>query len=290
MKTKLCLVILSLLLYSLFLSNCTAPRNVIHSGKVTSKGKVKFGGNYSFNIPTETNKEIFGSLKDAVDKTINRDSIIVDTTFNKQIRALTMYSLDPVGHNIDFYVRYGLIKNLDIGYTWASGVHVLDTRYQILNKADKFYGSIGLQYSSQSYELPSYLGKLQSLLKYEIKRKDILIPFILSNSFGEKEKYGSFAYGLCFGRTWVVFDYAPNLIYETVSGVLQEVNDVPHGKNSYNTYGLIFNLRAGYKPFYALIGLSTYYQNYGKYTLFKNEYADFSGFTFVPNLGVQISF
>ena len=37
----------------LLVSGCTAPRSVIHSGKVTPKGEFKAGFNYSGNIATQ---------------------------------------------------------------------------------------------------------------------------------------------------------------------------------------------------------------------------------------------
>lgn len=271
-------------------AGCSAPRNLIHSGKTTNKGKFVLGANSSYNLPTETIKNMYGSLEDAIEKTIKQDSIVWDSSFNKQLQTMAIYSIDPVAAGFDFYLRYGILKNWDIGYAWASGVHVLDSRYQFLNKGDYFYGSIGLQYSSQSYELPSFLGKLQKLLDYELKRKDILIPLFFSNSFGKKEQYGSIAYGFVLGRTWIKYDYNTSSLYELVSGSLQQINDVPQGNTSYNTYGLSTNLKLGYKPIYGLLGLSLYYQNYGQYNLFKDEYVKFSGITIVPNLGLQLSF
>lgn len=273
-----------------FLSACSAPRNIIHTGSVTEKGHFVAGGNMSYNVPTATANALFGSLDDAIEKTLALDSIILDSSFNEQIKALAIYSIDPIGINTDFYARYGIINNMDIGYARSSGVNVFDARYQFLKSNNNYNGSIGLQYSSQSYELPSYLGKLQSLLKYELKRKDILIPIAFSKPFGEKEKYGALGYGIVYGRTWIDYDYKPNVMYELVSGEIKEVNDVPQGKTSFNTYGLFLNLKTGYKHFYGLLGLAGYYQNYGTYNLFQNQYADFSGITIVPNLGIQLVF
>lgn len=59
----------------------------------------------------------------------------------------------------------------------------------------KWKGSIDLQYCQQSFDLPSIAGltKLQSLLQFEFKRKDILVPLIFGKEWGERGRFGSFA-------------------------------------------------------------------------------------------------
>ncbi len=248
------------------------------------------GGNLSYNVPTETVTAIYGSLDDAIKKIIRQDSIILDSSFNEKLKAMAIYSIDPIGMSTDFYIRYGLIKNFDLGYAWASGVHAFDFRYQFLDAINNFDGSVGVKYSSQSYELPSMLGKLQSLLKYKLERKDLLIPLAISNSLGKNELYGAIGYGAVYGRTWINYDYESNKIYEMVSGKIEVVNDVPQGENSFNSYGLFLNLKLGYKHVYGILGLSGFYQDYGRYNLFQDQYVNFSGFTFVPNFGLQLTF
>jgi hypothetical protein len=283
---------------ALLVLDCSAPRSVMHSGKVTPKGHIKAGGNMSYNVPTATLDAMFGSLEKGVQTLVSSDTIVFDSTFNPQIEALAIFSVDPVAVSTDFYARCGVIDRVDIGFALASGARVIDARFQVLGSTgtlkepseDKFYASLGIQYSWQDFELPSYLGDLQSALKYKLKRKDILIPLAFSNSFGPEETYGALSYGLVYGRSWLTYEYAPNIVYELVASEVQEINDVPRGKNSFNTWGCFGNVKLGYKFVYGLLGLAVYYQDYGTYNLYKDETASFSGVTLVPSWGLQLAF
>ncbi len=268
---------------------CSGPRNIIHSGKVTEKGKFSLGGNGSYNFSMATLSAMSDALKSQISDIVNKDTAYVDQSFNEQIKPLIVYSLDPLAASFELFARYGIFNNMDVGYNWASGTHVFDTRYQFM-RAGNFDGSLGFQFSMQSYELPSFLGSLQSYLQYELKRRDFLIPLTFSKPLGHQEKYGALGFGLVYGRSFIKYDFNPNSLYQLVSGQVEEINYIPRGSNSYNTYGCFFNLKLGFQYVYLLTGLSSYYQNYGKYNLFLGEQKSFSGITLVPNMGIQFNF
>jgi len=271
---------------------------VTHSGKVTPRGDFRVGGGFSYNAPQETFNRIFGSLEKNINNLEKADSLYADESFRESQAALAMWSLDPIGMNMQLSARYGIWDGFDLGFTYAGGVKVYDARYQFLGSRGTWkdssisgsYGSMGIQYSSQEYELPSYLGKLQSLLGYKLERKDVLIPVVFSKSFGQEEKYGSVGYGFSLGHSWIRYEFDVQEIYEFVEGKVQEVSVIPQGKGSYWTYGGFVNLALGYKYIYFIPSFSVYYQDYGTYTLIADEKESFSGLTFVPYLGLELRF
>src|SRR5919112_634983 len=130
---RITLWLTSLLVVVILFSACTSPRNMVASGKVTPKGAFKAGFNSSFNIATASIAEIDDITKSAI-KAIdnNDDSIFYNETVAALTRGLLAYSLDPVTPTSDFYLRYGLLNRVDVGYKYASGAHVFDAMYQFL--------------------------------------------------------------------------------------------------------------------------------------------------------------
>jgi hypothetical protein len=160
--------ILAVLLTFISATSCTSPRNMVASGKVTPQGAFKAGFNSSFNISTAPIAEIDDITRSAV-KAIdnNDDSIFYNETVASLTRGLMAYALDPVTPTTDFYVRYGLVERVDIGYKYASGAHVFDAMFQFLGSTGTpehpgetkgLHGSIGIQYSGQKSDLPSKVG------------------------------------------------------------------------------------------------------------------------------------
>src|SRR5918993_549169 len=82
-------------LFLLFVSGCTAPRSVIHSGKVTPKGEFKVGTDYAFNVATQPIGAVTDATTDIVNTLKNRDSIVVDDQVNNIARAALAFTLDP---------------------------------------------------------------------------------------------------------------------------------------------------------------------------------------------------
>ncbi|MDA3863714.1 MAG: hypothetical protein PF689_07560 [Deltaproteobacteria bacterium] len=288
--------------------SCTSPRSITHTGKVTPKGQIRLGANVRGNIPTETSSAIYDTIKDGVnelEEVANGDQGKYTeeegkAKLDKLMRALLIYSIDPLGMGFDFNVRYGLLDRWDAGYKFDSGVHVLDTRFQFagptrnsnnfmsINLGPKWFGSIGLQFSMQDYNisLPG-LDKLQELLGYEFKKYDLMIPLAFSYSFASKdEKYGSMSFGAVYNYSRLNWGMDEGVIQDFFVESMENMDiNVPQGERNIHSYGVFFNLKVGYKYIYLVASLSIYYQDYGKYELFGSS-SSFSGFTFIPTIGL----
>jgi hypothetical protein len=282
-------------------SSCTAPRSVIHSGKVTPKGEFKVGFDYVGNVASQPIDALADVTKDLVNSQKNQDSIFVsDPVFNLSKAALA-YSLDPAIPSFDVYVRYGLAKRVDVGYKYAFGTHVFDGMYQFMGStgsvrnpgAEGMYGSIGFQVSRQKSELPGkfLLDDIADLLQYKATRTDILIPLVFSNSFGPEEEFGNISYGISYSRSFINYSFNPNNVFEQKAN-MQDVVPVEKisEKKSYGALGFFVNAKFGFRYAYVLPALAVYYQNYGTYKLLAGRQAELKGFTFIPSLGVQFQF
>lgn len=285
------------LIIPIFVS-CAAPRAVTNSGKATPHKQIRFGSNFCGNISSYTASSIIDGAISTATNLINADTVAYDESIQSLEKIGLSYSLDPIGAGYDFYIRYGLINRLDIGYKYASGVHAFDAMYQFLgstgtieNPGKKgFYGSIGVQYSSQSYDLPFGLSKIQSIIGLDFKRKDILIPLIFSIPIGEEETYGCFAFGAAYNHSFINYGFEPDNIYFKIANFsnLAKVEPI-HEKQNFSSLGVFFNIKAGYKYVYILTSFSMYYQNYGTYNLLNNNNVNMSSFTFIPTIGLQFN-
>ncbi len=274
---------------------CAAPRAVTETGQVTPHQQLRGGVTYSFNGASATAGELFDGFSAAVDAVVEDEAPTYDDTARGLSEGLIAFAVDPSGSSGDIWMRYGLRDRMDLGYRFASGTHIFDSRFQFLGSAKDptklWSGSIGIQYSSQSFEMPSLLGldKLQSAFGFEAKRQDILLPVIISRSFGAKEKYGAFTMGLVLGRVGLDYGFKPIKLVEEVSG--NAVGGTPleaiHDEQSYLTYGGFGSVKAGYKRIYLLASLGVYYQDYGTYQLLDDHEISLSGFTIVPSLGAE---
>lgn len=286
--------------FLLFASGCTAPRSVIHSGKVTPKGEFKIGTDYSFNVATQPIGALTDATTDLVKTLKNQDSIVVNDQVNNIARAALAYSLDPAAPSWDIYVRYGLVERVDVGYKYAFGTHVFDGMYQFMGPtgtpknpgAPGTYGSIGFQYSRKKSTLPGKVlwEDIENLLKYEANRTDILIPLVFSTSFGPEEEMGNFSYGIAYSRTFIDYTFDPSNFFQQQ---IDRQDYVPvkavSEKNSYGALGIFANAKIGYKYVYFLPALSIYYQNYGEYQLLAERTTKLKGFTFIPSVGLQVN-
>ena len=283
------------------LASCTAPRNITASGKVTPKGAFKAGFNSSFNIATAPAKELDNVTRAAVDAIDNNnDSIFYNESVAALSRGLLAYSLDPVTATSEFYVRYGLLDRVDVGYKYASGAHVFDAMYQFMGSTgtpdnpgvgEGLHGSIGLQYSGQKSDLPSKVGldKLSSIFNYQLSRKDVLVPLVFSKSFGPEETYGNFSFGVVYGHSFITYGVNPSKqLVRYVGAEIQKIPSFTH-KESYSSFGGFINAKIGYKWAYFLPALSIYHQNYGTYNLFGLQQETYKGLTIIPSLGLQLN-
>jgi hypothetical protein len=285
------------ILITLF-SSCAAPRAITNSGKVTPHKQLRFGSNFSGNISSYTATSLFdGAISTATDLA-GKDTVNLDESVYTSEKVGLSYALDPIGAGYDFYVRYGIFKKVDIGYKFASGVHVFDAMYQFMGSTGTIdnpgkkgmSGSIGIQYSSQSYDLPFGFSKIQSLVGLEFKRKDLLIPLIFSVPFGEEEKYGCLSFGAAYNHSFINYGFDPDNIYIRAINSTNLVKIDPiQEKQNYSSLGLFFNLKAGYKYVYVLASLSMYYQDYGTYHMLNGESLNMSSYTFIPTLGLQFN-
>ncbi len=287
-----------LLIIATILTSCAAPRAITNSGKVTPHKQFRVGSNFSANISSSVATSIFdGAISTATDL-INEDTVRLEESITTLEKVALSYSLDPIGSGYDFYIRYGLLDRVDVGYKFASGVHVFDAMYQFMGSTgtisnpgkQTINGSIGFQYSSQSYDLPFGFNKIQSLLGFKFNRKDILIPIIFSVPIGREEKFGAVSFGLAYNLSFIRYGFDPDNIYNRT---LNSTNLIPvepiNGSKNYNSAGLFFNLKAGYKFVYLLTSVSMYYQDFGNYNTLNGKTMSFSGFTLIPTIGLQFN-
>jgi len=297
-------------LLSIVLFSCTAPRSVIHSGKVTPKGQFRVGTDFRGNISTSTASAMYDTINEGADtlqEIANGNQAKLTGEEGKQfldkmVKALIIYSIDPISMGYDFRVRYGVAERMDIGYKYDSGVNVIDARFQFAgptkkSAAPQFFsnllgkkwdGSIGIQFSKQNFEIPvPGLDKIQDVLGYAFERYDILVPLALSYRLGKNESLGSIGMGLVTNLGKIRYGFDDERIAAIFENSLQDEGiTVPVGDSVIHSLGGFVNAKLGYKWFYIIASLSVYYQNYGSYKLFGMSPYSFSGFTIVPTIGI----
>ncbi len=288
---------LILTILALFFINCSAPRTNIHSGKVTPKGHFKGGFNMSPTIPLNTIDKATTTVKDQLTSVTDTTSALDSSNVRSFSEALLSYSLDPITFGSDIYIRYGVLERLDVGLGYSFSTKIFDVTYQFMGSTGDYdgpgtkgtNGSLGLQYSSQEYELPSFFGSVQRLLKYEFSRSDFLARATFSTAFGEEEKYGYVGYGAACNYTRVKYGFEDDPLRDIVNEETGDVlSHVPQTETSYFAYGPFVNAKVGYKHVFLLVSTSVYYQNYGTYEILGGETVDLSGWTIIPSFGIQI--
>jgi hypothetical protein len=148
----------------------------------------------------------------------------------------------------------------------------------------RLYGSVGLQFSTQSQSLPSILSNLQDRLGYKFNRRDFLMPILFSYSFGNEEEYGSLSWGIAANYSVVNYSTTPIDIYNLDKTVLVPQNY----KVNYMSYGLFINAKIGFQHVFVIPSLSVFYQNYGSYKLLDGSSTTFKGLTVVPGIGFRV--
>jgi hypothetical protein len=271
----------------------------LYSGQTLPKGKWQASGAAVGNMPTQTTSTLFDGVEPLIDQ-LDFDTLTGLTTedMDRLVGALLMHSLDPLGMTYEFGVDYGLLDRWQAGYAYSSGTHAIHLQTQWLGPSsgdsgastDAWRGSVAVQASQSSYEMPSVLGldKLQKILKYEFKRRDVLIPLAFGKPLGADGRYGSFATGLGFGMAWVEYgtEYL-KVIQKLDAGSADAFQDL-HESFSFPYYGGFFNARLGYGHAFLVSGLSVYWQDYGDFELFGSQ-THFQGWTFLPSLGLQLT-
>ena len=283
-------LLLSLLI--LFLTSCAAPKVINQSGKVAAKGNVVAGASYTANVPTKTIALMGNIVKQNITDLANRDSITLNGNLENVNKAAIAQAIDPLASGYDFYLRVGVAKRVELGYKLAGKANTFNVQYQFLGplgnvgakEKQRLYGSVGLQYSWQSYRLPSFFGEIQNRLGYKFGRNDILLPIIFSYSFGNEEEYGALAFGLAASYSNISYTTQPERIFDTNGKPVIAENH----KESFTSFGGFINVKAGYRYVYLVPALSFFYQNYGSYKLLNGSEFMFKGFTFVPSVSLQI--
>lgn len=285
------------------LIGCTAPRSVVNSPDALPKGGFQAGMGLDVNIPTATATALYGGLENGIGTLYDRatkdgTAPITADSLNGYAKALVAYSLDPLGTQYSLFARYGFFRGVDAGYRWSGGAHALETRWQFLgpladdSSGEGWRGSIGLQASTQSFELPSAFGldKLQSLLKYEFKRKDILVPLIFGKPFGKRGRFGGFGLGAAYDLGLVEYSSEVLKLVEKLDDGTTRAFAPLQGKKAISSYGTFVNLRGGYRWVFLTAAFACYYQDYGRYELFGGKSESLSGMTFLPSFAVETRF
>jgi hypothetical protein len=269
-----------------------APRVISNSGKVTPKGNFAGGYHTSYNISTQASIYVKDLLVNNIEDLALKDSIKFDENFININKAAIAYQLDPISSGNEFYLKYGVYKRWDIGAKLAGNARGLETQFQFMgpigNVDDKttkqIYGSIGLQFTTQSQSLPSVLSYLQDRLGYNFNRKDFLMPVLFSYSFGNEEEYGSLSWGLAANYSIVNYSSTPIDIYN-----LDKTSILPQNyQQKYMSYGFFINAKVGFQHVFVIPSLSMFYQNYGSYQLLNGSSSTFKGMTIVPGIGFRV--
>jgi hypothetical protein len=288
MKKQLIVFVLSIL----SLASCVAPRVISNSGKVTPKGNFSGGYHTSYNISTQAGVYVKDLIVDNVEDLAKKDTIKFDENFVKINKAAVAYQLDPISSGNEFYLKYGIYKRWDVGAKLAGNAKGLEAQFQFMgptgnvnDDTDKrLYGSVGLQFSTQSQSLPSILSNLQDRLGYKFNRRDFLMPILFSYSFGNEEEYGSLSWGIAANYSVVNYSTTPIDIYNLDKTVLVPQNY----KVNYMSYGLFINAKIGFQHVFVIPSLSVFYQNYGSYKLLDGSSTTFKGLTVVPGIGFRV--
>lgn len=291
-------------------SSCVAPRAITNSGKVTPKGNWVVAGNQTYNIATAPAIKVASAADIDIDNLINSsnqnspavDSIAITADWQKVGEALMANNFDPLGGGFEFGVRYGIAERFDVGFKRSGRAKAIDVQYQFLgtlgnvddfseSSADKWYGSIGLQYSSQDISLPFWARPISSRLQYDFSRRDILVPLIFSYGLGNEESIGAISFGLAYNFTRMNYSTTPftYAYIQDANGVVTALNSkaITETKNI-SSFGAFANMKIGFRYFYIVPAVAVYYQNYGTLQNFIGESFQMKGLTVVPSLGLRL--
>jgi hypothetical protein len=299
-------------IFGLFVSvsSCVAPRAITNSGKVTPKGNWVVATNQTYNIATAPAGKVASAVDINLDNLLNgsldtvslAQSNAVATDWQKVGEALMANNFDPIGGGFEFGVRYGIAERFDVGFKKTGRAKAIDVQYQFLGSlgnvddfsestTDKWYGSIGLQYSSQDVSLPFWARPINSRLQYDFSRRDILVPLIFSYGLGNEESIGAISFGLAYNFTRMHYSTTPftYAYIQDANGVVTALNSkaITETKNI-SSFGAFANMKIGYRRFYFVPARAVYYQNYGTLQNFIGESFQMKGVTVVPSLGLRL--
>jgi hypothetical protein len=268
---------------------CAAPRAVLWDGRSVEAGHVEGHFGMVVNAPTATVSAAGTAGLDAARGVANgNDSLTDSAMYRHAVRALVAGGLDMPGASYVGSLHVGLGKGFELGYRREGAANAFALRWQFLSaERNGWNAGTAVQYSSQSYDLPSALGKLQDFLGYKFDRKDVSVPVVFSRPFGENGKFGSIAMGLVGGWTQVEYGFDPNGIYRRWGGKVEVLDTLPEQSSSFFSYGTMFLVRGGYKYVWLKFGLTTLYQDYGSFRVPGTDPIALSGFSILPSIGVE---
>ena len=291
-------------------SSCVAPRAITNSGKVTPKGNWVVATNQTYNIATAPAGKVASALDINLENLTNgsldtvslAQSNAVATDCQKVGEALIANNFDPIGGGFEFAVRYGIAERFDVGFKRVGRAKAIDIQYQFLGSlgnvddftetfTGKWYGSIGLQYSSQDLSLPFWAKPITTKLEYDFSRKDILVPLIFSYGLGNEESIGAISFGLAYNFTRMNYSTTPftYAYIQDTNGVVNALNTaaITEAQNI-SSFGAFANMKIGFRYFYFVPAVAVYYQNYGTLQNFVGESFQMKGLTIVPSLGLRL--
>jgi len=291
-------------------SSCVAPRAITNSGKVTPKGNWVVATHQTYNIATAPAGKVASALDINLENLTNgspdtvslAQSNAVATDWQKIGEALIANNFDPIGGGFEFAVRYGIAERFDVGFKRVGRAKAIDIQYQFLGSlgnvddftesvTGKWYGSIGIQYSSQDLSLPFWAKPLTTKLEYDFSRKDILVPLIFSYGLGNEESIGAISFGLSYNFTRMHYSTTPFTYarIQDANGVITALNTAAITESkSISSFGAFANMKIGFRYFYFVPAVAVYYQNYGTLQNFIGESFQMKGVTVVPSLGLRL--
>ncbi len=284
-----CLRFTAYAITSFLLLACSAPRTIKDSGKVTQKGDFKAGVQYSANISTNTIGRAYTNLSDEIEDFSQPESEekVYEQKYDGYTKTLVAYSLDPLSIGSEIYLRYGVLKDWEVGLSYGSGLG-FQLGYQLFDEST-IDGALSLEYSSQEYSLPGKFGDFQEFIGFEFNRKDVLSHFRMSKSLGENERFGYVGYGLSLVYSQIEYGLSSSGV--DYIDIDNEIIQLGKGDSfGYFSYGTYLNTKLGYEWVFVLLGANLYYQDYGEIQLPLGEKASMDGLTIIPSIGLQLSF
>lgn len=278
-------------LLGLVLGGCAAPRSVLWDGTCQDRWHVDGQVAMTTSLPTATIGAVSQSQMDLASDVIRHggDSLFSQDRYDQATRTLVAGALDMPGASVSAEAHLGIGWGMDIGYRRESGANAWSLRRQFLKfEEDGWNLGAGIQYSSQDYELPSALGKVQSLLGYRFERKDVMVPVVLSKPIGEKGQYGSAGFGLVGGWTKVVYGFDPQGLYRTWGHEVALLENLPDQETTFLSGGGSGILRLGYRKVFGVVGMTILYQDYGTYKVPARDPISLSGLSILPSAGIEL--
>lgn len=281
------------ILASVMIWGCAMPRQVMLSPVVTPPGGFTAGYETGIHVSAVTVDALDDGAISAMADYLKKDSADIEDDLLRQTgRMAVAQGVDPLGAANTLYLAYGLAENVEIGYQYLLSGHGLWARYQAWpgNGAD-LAGTVGFYASMQSYDLPSFMGKVQDALGYEFARKDFTIPFSLGRQAKGRLVSGEWAAVAQVQMSQVKYAFEPTTLYTVVNEADARVLEwVPEQSSWFWSVGGGLNGRLGIGPVYLGCGAGYYWQDYGDFKLLGETQEKLSGGTFVAHAALELRF